>query len=73
MYTTNPIVDKDGNLTKARVASDQIKHVISQRVVDQKWGYTWWDEEVELTDGREVTIRTVTPPPPLPDATQGGI
>ena len=60
MYTTNPIVDKDGKLTQARVSSDQIKNVISQQVVDQKWGHTWWDEEVELTDGRKVIIRTVT-------------
>ena len=60
MYTTNPIVGEDGKLTQASVSSDQIKTVISQHVIDQKWGHTWWDEEVELIDGRKVTIRTVT-------------
>lgn len=61
MYTTSPVVGNDGNLTKdKRVASCDIKRVISQKVVEQKWGHTWWDEEVELADGRKVVIRTVT-------------
>ena len=58
--TTLPIIDEDGNLTKERVSSNQIEKTISQKIKDQKYGHTWWDEEVELKDGRKVKIRNVT-------------
>ena len=59
-YHTMPIIDEDGNLTKERIASDQIEKTISQKIQDQKYGHTWWDEEVELKDGGKVKIRNVT-------------
>jgi hypothetical protein len=60
VYHTYPTLDDEGNLLKDRVSSVEIKRVISQKVFDQQWGHTWWDEEIELKDGRRLKIRTVT-------------
>lgn len=66
-YSTVPIVDQDGNVTKERVALNEIKKTIFeikktifQKVKEQKWDHTWWDEEVELIDERIVKVRRVT-------------
>jgi len=45
--------------SKERVESTEIKRYISQKVTSQNAMGTWWDKEVELNDGRIVTIRDV--------------
>ena len=60
MYHTMPVVDDNGKITEKRIASYEIKRIISSKVKEQKNGHTWWDEEVELKDGSVVKIRNVT-------------
>lgn len=59
-YSSKNVITEDGRITGEKVDSKDIKRVISSKVKEQNDFHTWWDEEVELEDGRVVKIRNIT-------------
>lgn len=58
-YGPKPLI-VDGKVTKEKIHDQEIQKTLKTRVAHQTKDATWWDEDVELKDGRKVTIRSVT-------------